>query len=436
MIEDILKKLKITALNEMQLACIETAKKTNNIVLLSPTGSGKTLGFLLPLLSTFDKKKVGIQALIIVPSRELAIQIEQVFKQMGTGFKVNCCYGGHSTKIERQNLEQPPALLIGTPGRIAFHIRNHYIETNTITNLVIDEFDKALEFGFKEEMSFIIQQLKQLKNRMLTSATKLDDLPGFTEITNPVRLNFLTKAPTTKTGLKLKLIKADGKDKLDLLFKLICKEAPKSSLVFCNHRDAVERISELLLNKDIAHAIFHGGMEQEDRERALIKFRNGSHGLLITTDLASRGLDIPEIQNVIHYQLPHTEEVFIHRNGRTARMNATGSAYLLLAEGEYVPSFIKETVITEVLTDQIKLPEPTPWCTLYIGAGKKDKINKIDIVGLLLQKGKLGKEELGVIEVLDHSSYAAVKRNKIDKLLPLIKNEKIKNKKVKMEISI
>lgn len=436
MIESILKKLKITALNEMQLACIETAKKEKNIILLSPTGSGKTLGFLLPLVSAFDKTKVGIQALIIVPSRELAIQIEQVFKQMGTGFKVNCCYGGHSTKIERQNLEQPPALLIGTPGRIAFHIRNHYIETNTIANLVVDEFDKALEFGFKEEMSFIIQQLKQLKNRMLTSATKLDDLPSFTGITNPIRLNYLTKTATNKSGLKLKLIKADGKDKLDLLFKLICKEATKSSLVFCNHRDAVERISELLLNKGIAHAIFHGGMEQEDRERALIKFRNGSHGLLITTDLASRGLDIPEIQNVIHYQLPHTEDVFIHRNGRTARMNATGISYLLLGEGEYLPTFIKETVTTEVLTEQLKLPKNAPWCTLYIGGGKKDKINKVDIVGLLLQKGKLQKDELGLIEVLDHSSYAAVKRNKIDKLLPLIKNEKIKNKKVKMEISI
>ena len=182
------------------------------------------------------------------------------------------------------------------------------------------------------------------------------------------------------------------------------------------------------------HAVFHGGMEQEDRELALLKFRNGSHRLLITTDLASRGLDIPEIENVVHYQLPHTKEAFLHRNGRTARMNASGTAYLILSEGE-IPSYLNEQPEVEMLPKKDILPENSPWVTLYIAAGKMNKINKIDIVGLLLKKGGLKKDDLGRIEVSDFESYAAVKRKAVNPALDKIKEEKIKNRKVKIEIS-
>jgi ATP-independent RNA helicase DbpA len=175
-------------------------------------------------------------------------------------------------------------------------------------------------------------------------------------------------------------------------------------------------------------------MEQEDRERALLKFRNGSHRILITTDLASRGLDIPEIEYVVHYQLPHNEEAFLHRNGRTARMHAKGTSYLILSPDEKL-AYLKKTPEVEELPEKNIIPPPTPWSTLYIAAGKKDKINKIDIVGLLLKKGELDKDDVGLIEVLDHSSYAAVKSKKIGRLVNLIKAEKIKNKKVKIEVS-
>jgi ATP-independent RNA helicase DbpA len=182
------------------------------------------------------------------------------------------------------------------------------------------------------------------------------------------------------------------------------------------------------------HGVFHGGMEQEDREKALLKFRNGSYSFLITTDLASRGLDIPEIENVIHYQLPHNEEAFLHRNGRTARMNASGTAYIILTEDEK-PAFLKDNIDIETLPEKDIVPENTAWATLYLGAGRKDKINKIDIVGLLMKKGKLEKDELGLIEVQDFASYAGVKRIKIEQVVKLLKNEKIKNKKIKIEVS-
>jgi superfamily II DNA/RNA helicase len=432
MIKQALDNLKINALNPMQEAAIAAAKKSD-VILLSPTGSGKTLGFLLPLLGLLDTNIATVQAMILVPSRELALQIEQVFRTMGSGFKVNCCYGGHDVKIERNNLSQPPAVLIGTPGRIAHHLRRESFSTDTIKTLILDEFDKALEFGFQEDMAYIIKQMPAIKKRILTSATQMDAIPSFTGINKPAKLDYLSSSVTV-SNLKQKAVVAEAADKLEALFALICKVSEKPTLVFCNHREAVDRISDLLYDMGLPHDIFHGGMEQDDRERALIKFRNGSHRILITTDLASRGLDIPEIEHIIHYQLPHNEEAFIHRNGRTARMHATGTSYLMLTPDEK-PAYLKEVPEIEDLSADPVLPKPSPWATLYIAAGKKDKINKVDIVGLLLQKGELAKEDLGLIEVLDHSSYAAVKRVRIERVVQLVKNEKIKGKKIRIEIS-
>jgi ATP-independent RNA helicase DbpA len=432
MIKQALQNLKITSLNEMQQAAISAAKN-GDVILLSPTGSGKTLAFLLPVLNLLNTEIQTVQVMILVPSRELALQIEQVFRGMGTGFKVNCCYGGHAVKIELNNLSQPPAVLIGTPGRIAHHLRRESFSADTIQTLILDEFDKALEFGFQEDMAYIIRALPALKKRILTSATQMDEIPAFTGVVNPTTINRLSNIAVTP-HLVQKAVITEAADKLDALFALVCKVSEKPTLVFCNHRDAVERISDLLFDMGLPHDIFHGGMEQDDRERALLKFRNGSHRILITTDLASRGLDIPEIAHIIHYQLPHNEEAFVHRNGRTARMHATGTSYLLLAPDE-LPAYLKKMPAVEELPEHPVVPPPSPWATVYIAAGKKDKVNKVDIVGLLLQKGELGKDDLGLIEVLDHSSYAAVKRNRIERTVNLLKNEKIKGKKIKIEIS-
>jgi len=434
MVEKVLGNLKITSLNDMQKAAIAVADKGKDVVLLAPTGSGKTIGFLLPVLKNLSASTKGVQALILVPSRELALQIEQVFKQMGTGFKVNCCYGGHPVKIERNNFEEPAAVLIGTPGRIAYHLRKENFDESNITTLVLDEFDKALEFGFQEDMAYIIGNLRSLKQRMLTSATAMTDIPEFTGLKDPVEVNFL-KDVKVAPDLKLKKIITTAEDKLDALFNLICKIGAETSLIFCNHRETVDRISDLLIDKDLAHDIFHGGMEQDERERALLKFRNGSIKILITTDLAARGLDIPEVGNIIHYQLPYTEDAFLHRNGRTARMNAKGTAYLVMTEDEKYP-FLKTDIETEKLKGNYELPKDSQWQTLYIAAGKKDKVNKIDIVGLLLKKGGLQKDDVGLIEVKDQSSYVAVKRKMVGKLLSALRDEKIKNKKVKIEVAM
>ncbi|MCU4154482.1 DEAD/DEAH box helicase [Carboxylicivirga sp. A043] len=426
--------LKIQAINPMQEAAFGAIKDRQDVVLLSPTGSGKTLAFLLPLLEGLDRDNSGVQVLILAPARELALQIEQVFKQMRTGFKVNCCYGGHSIKTEINNLQHPPAVLIGTPGRIADHLRRGSFNASSIRFLVLDEFDKALELGFQKEMKEIINELKNVRQRVLTSATAMDEIPTFTRLKSPEELNFIEET-NVPHKLELKAVRAEGKDKLDVFVRLICYLGNAPMLAFVNHRDAADRISNHLKQQGVEHDVFHGGMKQEERERALLKFRNGSHHLLITTDLASRGLDIPEIQYVIHYHLPSKEDAFVHRNGRTARMHADGTAYLVMAEEESVPEFVSDNIVFEDLAMEMPLPELPEWQTIYIGSGKKDKVNKVDIVGLFLKKGKLQKDELGLIDVLDYSAFVAVRRTKIKKVLQLLKNERIKGKKLKMGIS-
>ena len=417
----------------MQKSIYKASENETDIVLLSPTGSGKTLGFLFPVLRNLKSDVKGIQTLILVPARELALQIEQVFKSMGTDFKVSIAYGGHDKKIEINNLIEAPAVLIGTPGRIAYHLKYENFNPETIKTLVLDEFDKALELGFQEDMEYIIGSLNGLSQRFLTSATVMDNIPKFVELNNEKTVNFL-KENAAKPNIQLKKVMTTPEEKLNTLFQLICKIGNKRTLIFCNHRDAVDRISELLREKGIQRETFHGGMEQDERERALLKFRNDSARILITTDLESRGLDIPEVESIVHYQLPPKEDSFIHRNGRSARMNAKGFAYLVMTEDENFP-FIKSSTPEENVSEANRVPERTPNQTIYISAGKKDKVNKVDIVGYLIKKGGLGKDDIGLIEVKDTTSYVAVNRKKTIELLKQLANEKLKGKKVKIEIA-
>jgi len=431
---NLLLNLGIERLNEMQEAAQEAILENNNTLLLSPTGSGKTLAFLLPIFEILQPEILSVQCLIIVPSRELGLQIEQVWKKMGTGYKANVCYGGHSIDTEIKNLSNPPAVLIGTPGRLADHIERETFRTDKIQTLVLDEFDKSLQLGFHEEMSYIIARLPKLNKRVLVSATSDIEIPKYTRVVNPEILDFIPKNEE-KTNLSMKMVVSKEKDKINTLFNLICSLKSQSAIIFCNHRDAAERISDTLNDKGIYATYYHGGMDQDERERALIQFRNGSVSYLITTDLAARGLDIPEMKHVIHYHLPSKEDEFTHRNGRTARMLASGTAYILAHESEKKLDYIDYGMPILNVENSNSLPKPPEFQTIYISGGKKNKLNIIDIVGFFSQKGKLEKGDLGLIEVKDFISFAAVKFNKVKDLLNNIRDEKMKGKKFKIEVA-
>lgn len=432
-LKTIYQNLQIQDMNQMQKSAYKASENSKDLLLLSPTGSGKTLAFLFPILRSLKKNSLGVQALVLVPARELALQIEQVFKSMGTEFKVSVCYGGHDKKIELNNFIEPPALLIGTPGRIAFHLKSESFDPSSIQTLVLDEFDKSLEFGFHEDMNSIINEMPNLEQRILTSATAMQEIPDFTGLRDEAVVDYL-KTKEVKPDLQYRKVLTTPEEKLDTLFNLLCKIGNRRTLIFCNHRDAVERISNLLREKGISRETFHGGMEQDERERALLKFKNDSSRILITTDLASRGLDIPEVESIVHYQLPPKEDAFIHRNGRTARMHAKGFVFLIMNEQEQFP-FLNKTLEVERLTQDYKIPARTPFQTLYFSAGKKDKVNKGDIVGFLIKKGGLEMKDIGLIEVKDTTSYAAVNRKKTLEVLKKLAGQKLKNKKLKIEFA-
>ena len=411
----------------MQNEALSVIQSENDVILLSPTGTGKTLAYLLPLIMALDSNCNEIQALIIVPSRELALQTEQVIRQMGTGFKTNAVYGGRAGAQDKIDLKHRPAILIGTPGRIADHLRKDRFPTENIQTLVLDEFDKSLEIGFENEMTEIVSTLKHLRKRILTSATKSLKIPDFVGIINPKQINYLHEIITQ---LEVKTIISPSKDKLETLCDALCFIGSQPGIIFCNFKDAIQRVSDFLNQKGIAHGCFHGDMEQIDRERTLVKFRNGTLQLIIATDLASRGLDIPEIKFIIHYQLPLREQEFTHRNGRTARMNKDGIAYILKSKNEELPDFVGKTIVQKIET--APLPSSSDWKTIYISGGRRDKISKGDIAGLFIKKAKLRPDELGVIEIKQDCSYVGIRASRIEDAIFLVNNSKLKTKKIRV----
>ncbi|GCC50453.1 helicase [Chryseotalea sanaruensis] len=430
---DFLANLSIPAFNPMQLELIEKAEPGTNLMLLAPTGSGKTLAFLTAVFSKLSAKDKLVQAIIVAPSRELALQIEQVFRAMKTSYKVTCCYGGHDFQVEQNSLSEAPAVIIATPGRLADHIDRKSFDPSGVRIVVLDEFDKSLQMGFHDQLDILFKSLNQRQQHILTSATNQGALPDFLPFKRLNTIDYLTSVPDPK--LELKVLHTNSTDKVDALMKLVASFNQEVCLVFCNHREAVERISMLFKSKNFEHGTFHGAMEQIDREKNLIRFRGGAHNVLISTDLASRGLDIPDIKHVVHYQLPPKEDAFIHRNGRTARMHAHGEAYLILADDESLPEYLTQKIETIPVPKTLKLPPPPAYACLYISAGKKDKVSKGDIVGFLTKKGGITGDDIGLIMPLDYASYVSIKRPLVKKVLEAIQQEKLKNIKVKVEVA-
>lgn len=434
LIDSILSKFEITALNPMQEKAIKTIRKKSDVVLLSPTGTGKTLAFLLPLIETLDANLAKIQLLILVPSRELAQQIEQVVRQMGSGFKVNSVYGGRAGMLDKIDLKHRPAILIGTPGRVADRIRRDNFSLEHINTLVLDEFDKSLEIGFEKEMTEIIESLPNVQQRILTSATSDANLPAFVGLRKPVFINYTQKGTSQLT---IKTVLSPEKDKLETLAKTLAYIGHKPGIVFCSFRDALDRVSDFLTDNHIHHECYHGGMEQIERERALIKFRNGTSQLLLATDLAARGLDIPEIEFILHYHLPPHKREFTHRNGRTARVNRDGTAYILQWEGEELPDFIQNESPVNLHIEEMQkstAPSPIKWKTLYITGGRRDKISKGDVAGFIFKQGQIKKEQLGVIEIKQDSTYVGVHADIAEKLIVKTNNKRLKTKKIRVNL--
>lgn len=419
-------------LNVMQEKMLEVAASGRNVMLLSPTGTGKTVAFLLPLMA--QQMTDGMLTMIVVPSRELAQQISDVAKKLG--LRTVLCYGGHDPRIECQRLEAlAPAggIIVGTSGRIKDHIERGRIDLNRVSHLVLDEYDKMLELGFEEELRFIVAGLKSVRQTILTSATHSMPLAPWLNFKPYEQLDFTSPV----TGLKVMQVKSPVPDKLDTLDQMLASflstDASSQVIVFSNYRESSERIAHHLSEMGIANALYHGGMEQDLRDKALIRFRAHSVRVLVSTDLASRGLDIPDVSHIVHYHLPADLETFTHRNGRTARNGAEGTAYLIIGPNEFVPEFIGDnkvpffTVSAKRGAKQAILP--AEYALVYVGRGRREKISKGDILGFFTRNGGIDGSSIGRIEVMEHCAYCAISQKVVGEVLQKVRGLKIKGEK-------
>lgn len=431
--EEVLKKLGIR-LNDMQL---EAGKAINgagkDVVILSPTGTGKTLAYLLPLAERLDPSG-DVQAVVLVPGRELAQQSLNVWKSLGTGLRAAACYGGRPAMDEHRELRRvQPQLVFATPGRLRDHLQKSNLSTHDISWLVIDEFDKCLEMGFSKEMEDIMAMMPQGVRHILLSATDMEQIPRFVNIHNVERINFLEGREEVEKRVSSFIVESPTKDKLQTLAQLLRYVGDESSIVFLNYRDAVERTVDFLVGQGFSVVGYHGGLEQREREESLYKFANHSVVTLVSTDLGSRGLDIPDVRNIIHYHLPEGQEEMIHRIGRTARWDAEGRTFFVLGPEEHVPDYFTGETERLALPSELPAPAMPRMMTLYIGKGKKNKISKGDIVGFLCKNCGLSSVDLGRIDVYERYAYVAVRREKAKNIVKLTKDAKIKGIHTKVE---
>lgn len=433
-IERVLGKLNIKELNTMQMRAVEHCRENNNMVLLSPTGTGKTLAYLLPLLERMKDRKDGTQALVVVPTRELAQQVASVWHSMHTQFAVTALYGGRPVVYESALLQNvSPSLVVGTPGRLIDHLKGGTLIVELCRTLVIDEFDKCLEMGFCDEMQQLLQMLPGLDSRFLLSATDCEEIPQFVAADETQRLDFRPCDKQSSQRLELYKLTTTPEDRLQALFNLLCSLNGEPAIVFCNFRETVEEVRSFLAAKRLVVAYYHGAMEQKMRELALYKFSSGCANILVSTDLAARGLDIKSVRHVVHFQRPMTADIFTHRNGRTARWEADGCVYVLSYHNHPLPEFIPQDIAEYRIGKRISLPDVPRWSAVYVGKGKRDKISKGDLAGFFMKKGGLLPNELGIIQIFDRYAYVSVLTARLRTVLQTVKGEKIKGIKTIVE---
>ncbi|MDE5745064.1 MAG: DEAD/DEAH box helicase [Paramuribaculum sp.] len=419
-------RLGITALKPMQIEL--AASDSSKIRLAAPTGSGKTIAFVINLLKHIAAPGKGVQALIIAPSRELALQINSVVKGAAVGYKVVALYGGHKMEDEKNSLSPLPDIVVATPGRLLDHLNRGTISLSDTKSLVLDEYDKCVELGFEADMKKIVRKMPSLKQIVLTSATIASQLPDYLTQVGWQEIDY---SKGTSLNLQKVHVESPAADKAQTLVDLLCAIPQKKIMTFVNHRESAERLYNYLKKSHIPAVLYHGGLEQHDRQMAVNLFENGTVDIIVATDLAARGLDIEGVDAVIHYHLPPTAENWVHRNGRTARNGADGTVYVITSEADSIPDYVE--------WDRDYFPPAVEKCdlnsdiaTLHFNVGRKEKVSKGDIVGFLIANAALDSVEIGKINVWDHEAIAAVPAGKIRAIVKDVEGQKLKNKKVRV----
>ncbi|WP_395547651.1 MULTISPECIES: DEAD/DEAH box helicase [unclassified Lacrimispora] len=448
---------------EVQAKVIPAALEENDLIVKAQTGSGKTAAYVIPICERTEWLENKPQALILTPTRELAVQVKEDFTNIGRfkRIKATAIYGGHQFSIEKAELKQKTHVVVGTPGRVMDHIKKGTLPLNKINCLVIDEADRMLDMGFIEQVEAIMNELPRERMTMLFSATMSDEVKSLSlnYMKDPINID-VSEADIVTADINHFIYITDEEDKFDLLTDVMIIEKPDSCIIFCSTKDRVDMVCERLNDLGYPCNKMHGGMEQKDRLSAMNSFKRGKYRYLVATDVAARGIDIENISLVINYDIPLDEENYVHRTGRTGRAGRKGKAttFVVPTQNRYLHD-IEELIgfkiqeITKPAKEEVAIQKPsfdekmntTPKIKkmksdqlnkdimkLRFNGGKKKKLRATNFVGVISNLEGVKAEDIGIIAIQDTLTYIEILNGKGPLVLEAMKNTMICGKQLKV----
>ncbi|MDD3325093.1 MAG: ATP-dependent RNA helicase DbpA [Sulfurospirillaceae bacterium] len=422
----------------IQEACLPLALEGRDVVAKAKTGSGKTAAFGIPLLLRLHVRNMRVQSLVLCPTRELAEQVANELRKLARfkhNIKILTLCGGVPCRAQRFSLEHGAHIVVGTPGRILQHLSEKSLFLDSVETLVLDEADRMLDMGFFEDIEKIIAQMPKKRQTLLFSATFPQEIKSICEQVQNDALHVSVEEIESENKIEQIFYEVEREEKRQALSAFLLSYRPKSAIIFCRTKLQVSELSDDLYQEGFDAMGLHGDLEQLDRDESLLQFANGSIGMLVATDLASRGLDIKDVECVINYDLPQSVEIYIHRIGRTARMGKEGLAVTFYEP--FQKPFLQELNEANMLFtckkfSEIVVENTEPYLaqmvTLCIDAGKKMKMRAGDILGTLTKDVGLDASCIGKIYIAEKYSYVAIGRDFVDKAFDALNSTKIKGR--------
>ena len=404
-----------STMTPVQAQSLPAILQRKDVIIQAKTGSGKTAAFGIGLLHHLNPRFFGVQAMVMCPTRELAEQVGEAIRQLASrmrNIKVVMLCGGKPFGPQRDSLEHGAHIVVGTPGRIQDHLQRQTLDLTGVTTFVLDEADRMLDMGFAEVMATITAALPKARQTLLLSATFPDDIKKMSRSIQrqPIEVkvdNVLTHDEAVLEQLFFEIQKHERNTALLALFE---HYQPGNAMVFCNTKKQCAEVAAFLQEHDIEAAAIHGDLEQRDRDQVLLQFTNNTCPVLVASDVAARGLDIPALAMVVNFELPRDGDTYVHRIGRTGRAGETGQAFSLVTPAE-APRLrvIEDHLHTNCLCDVLASLNRNPnyqlqgdMATLQFDAGRKQKLRPGDILGALTGDAGLAGEQIGKIKILDN----------------------------------
>ncbi|MGZ3796774.1 MAG: ATP-dependent RNA helicase DbpA [Pseudobdellovibrionaceae bacterium] len=444
----VVRELGYEKLTPIQAASIPHLLVGKDLVGQAKTGSGKTAAFALPILNKIALPDHHLQALILCPTRELASQVVTEMRKLGRrqeGLQVAALTGGVPLRSQRETLENGVHIAVGTPGRILDLLQRGSIDLTQIKTLVLDEADKMLEMGFEDELKAILKEIPRSRQTVFFSATFPETIQMLSHKhqKNPIQVA-IESSQETAPLIEQFVYPAEPEEKISTLLRVLQQHPSNSTIVFCNMKAEVNELAKTLAARDISSACLHGDLDQRERDRVMAMFRNGSHRILIATDVAARGLDIENLELVINFDLPLQPEIYVHRIGRTGRAGRSGVAVSLATSREALrvveiekftgKKFTRRTLGFKNQHGLGKDLRESAMKTISISGGRKDKLRPGDILGALTgEAGGLSASQVGKIEIQDRTSYVAIQAAVADMAFERLRQGRIKGQKFQIK---